>query len=77
MHQKTQKLSRSRSLLFPKNLKKLKISLVPEAYISLTLKKLKNSLDPEKLKIPPHPEAKGERAVASEHVNNKTNNQKT
>ena len=41
------------------------------------LKQLKNSLDPEKPKIPPDPEAKGERAVASEHVNNKTNNQKT
>ena len=38
---------------------------------------LKISLDPEKPKIPPDPEAKGERAVASEHVNNKTNNQKT
>ena len=30
---------------------------------------LKISLDPEKPKIPPDPEAKGERAVASEHVN--------
>ena len=39
MHQKTQRLSRSRSLLFPKNFKKLKFSLVPEAYISLKLEK--------------------------------------
>ena len=38
MHQKTQKFSRSRSLFFLKT-KKLKISLVPEAYISLKLEK--------------------------------------
>ena len=38
MHQKAQKFSRSRSLFFLKT-KKLKISLVPEAYISLKLEK--------------------------------------